>query len=52
MEHKPNLDPSVITDLETAKFALKWAVERLEFLEDSTSKLKDDTRHKTDIVRS
>lgn len=52
MEHHPNLDPSAITDIDTAKFALKWAVERLELLEASSTKLKDDTRNKTDIIRS
>ncbi|MEA3307494.1 MAG: hypothetical protein U9Q34_06885, partial [Elusimicrobiota bacterium] len=52
MEHQPNLDPSAITDVDTAKFALKWAVERLELLEASNTKLKDDTRNKTNIINS
>ena len=52
MEHRPNLDPSAITDMDTAKFALKWAVERLELLEASSAKMKDDTRNKTNIINS
>ena len=43
---------STITDVETAKLALRWAVEKIHTLADDNARLKEDNRNKTNIARS
>jgi len=52
MDFDNQLDPSTITDVETAKLALRWAVEKIHTLSDDNSRLKEDNRNKTNIARS
>ena len=52
MEQEPKLDPSAITDVETAKLALRWAVEKIHGQQEELGRLRDDNRNKTGINRS
>ena len=52
MEQEPKLDPSTITDVETAKLALRWAVEKIHGLQEEVGRLREDNRNKTAISRS
>ena len=52
MDFDHQLDPSTITDVETAKLALRWAVEKIHTLSDDNSRLKEDNRNKTNITRT
>ena len=52
MESEPKLDPSTITDMETAKLALRWAVEKIHTMQEEMGRLREDNRNKTDISRS
>lgn len=52
MDFDHQLDPSTITDVETAKLALRWAVEKIHALSDDNTRLKEDNRNKTSISRA
>ena len=52
MEQEPKLDPSTITDVETAKLALRWAVEKIHGQQEELGRLREDNRTKTSINRS
>ena len=52
MEQEPKLDPSAITDVETAKLALRWAVEKIHGQQEELGRLREDNRNKTGINRS
>ena len=52
MDFDHQLDPSTITDVETAKLALRWAVEKIHTLSDDNARLKEDNRNKTNISRA
>ena len=52
MEQEPKLDPSTITDVETAKLALRWAVEKIHALQEDVGRLREDNRTKTNVNRS
>ena len=52
MEQEPKLDPSTITDVETAKLALRWAVEKIHTLQEDVGRLREDNRTKTSLNRS
>jgi len=39
MEQEPKLDPSTITDVETGKLALRWAVEKIHTLQEELGPL-------------
>src|ERR1035437_3969595 len=52
MEQEPKLDPSLITDVETAKLALRWAVEKIHGQQEEVGRLREDNRNKTSINRS
>jgi len=52
MEQEPKLDPSTITDVETGKLALRWAVEKIHTLQEETGRLREDNRNKTNLTRS
>ncbi len=52
MEQDPKLDPSTITDVETAKLALRWAVEKIHGLQEELGRLREDNRTKSNAARS
>ncbi len=52
MDFDNQLDPSAITDVETAKLALRWAVEKIHTLSDDNTRLKEDNRNKTNTSRA
>ena len=52
MEQEPKLDPSTITDVETGKLALRWAVEKIHTLQDEVSRLREDNKTKTNLTRN
>jgi len=52
MDFDNQLDPSTITDVETAKLALRWAVEKIHALADDNARLKEDNQTKTNISRT
>ncbi len=52
MDFDNKLDPSTITDVETAKLALRWAVEKIHALSDDAARLKEDNRNKTNLART
>ena len=41
MDFDNKLDPSTITDVETAKLALRWAVEKIHSLSDDAARLNN-----------
>lgn len=51
MDFNNQLDPSTITDVETAKLALRWAIEKIHALSDDNARLKEDNRNKVNIAR-
>lgn len=51
MDFDNKLDPSAITDVETAKLALRWAVEKIHTLADDNARLKEETRSKVNSNR-
>jgi hypothetical protein len=42
MESEPKLDPSTITDMETAKLALRWAVEKIHTMQEELGRLREE----------
>ncbi|MBU2573078.1 MAG: hypothetical protein KKH28_03255, partial [Elusimicrobia bacterium] len=52
MDFTNQLDPSTITDVETAKLALRWAVEKIHTLSDDNARLKEDNRNKVNSNRT
>ena len=52
MDFDHHLDPSTITDMETAKLALRWALEKIHTISDDNTRLKEDNRNKTEMSRS
>ena len=52
MDFNNQLDPSTITDVETAKLALRWAIDKIRALSDDNIRLKEDNRNKVNITRT
>lgn len=46
MDFDNQLDPAAITDVGTAKLALRWAIEKIHTLSDEGARLKEDNRNK------
>ncbi|OGS46856.1 MAG: hypothetical protein A3J79_14475 [Elusimicrobia bacterium RIFOXYB2_FULL_62_6] len=51
MDFDNQLDPAAITDVETAKLALRWAIEKIHTLSDEAARLKEDNRNKVNTAR-
>src|SRR5262245_30162442 len=42
MDKEPAFDPASVTDVETAKLALRWALEKMRNLQDEAKKLREE----------
>ena len=51
MDEERQIDPTAVTDIETARLALRWALERIHLLQDEGSKAKDTAQSALDKIR-
>jgi len=51
-QEEPQVDLTNVTDLDTARLALRWATDKIQALKDELGSLREDFRVKADINKS